>query len=104
MSEGFLTAWLFLTIQLWVSLRWRNFTVGLTVGIVATLLILVLLARGNSQRLIAQNYPWALPIIAIARIAESTPARAAAAARGSLGGALLVGAMCWTLSRREWRG
>ena len=33
MMQGFLAGWLFLSIQLWISLRWRSFPVGLTVGI-----------------------------------------------------------------------
>jgi lantibiotic transport system permease protein len=102
MTEGFLAAWLFLSIQLWISLRWRSFIVGLTVGIIAVLVMLGLLARGNTRPSLARGYPWALPVIAIARIVEPTPNRVAAAARGSIGGLVVAAAACWRLSRREW--
>ena len=102
-TEGCLAAWLFLSIQLWVSLRWRSFTVGLTVGIIAVLVMLGLVARGGGRTTMAQSYPWALPVTAIARIVEPTPNRVIVAARGSIGGALAALAMCWSLSRREWR-
>jgi hypothetical protein len=102
MSQAFLATWLLLSIQLWVSLRWRSFPVGLTVGIIAVLLTLGLAARTGGRSSLTRLYPWALPVTAVARIAESTPTRAAAAVRGSLGGLLVGTAACWTLSRREW--
>jgi len=102
MGESFLAAWFFLSIQLWVSLRWRSFPVGLTVGIIAVLVTLGLAARGGGRNSLTRLYPWALPVTAIARIAETTPSRTAAAVRGSLGGVLVGAAACWTLGRREW--
>lgn len=102
-GESFLAAWLFLAIQLWVSLRWRSFTAGITVGIAAVLIMLGLLARGGGRNTLTRIYPWALPVTAIARIAESTPNRVTVAARGSLGGLLIAGVMCAALGRREWR-
>ena len=102
MTQGFLAAWLFLSIQLWISLRWRSFIVGLTVGIIAVLVMLGLLARGQSRPSVGRAYPWAMPVIAIARIVEPTPNRAIAAARGSIGGLLVAAAACWSLGRREW--
>ena len=59
--------------------------------------------RAQALGLVARTYPWALPIIAIARIAEPEPARVTVAMRGSIGGMLVAAAMCRTLSRREWR-
>lgn len=102
-TESFLAAWLFLSIQLWVSLRWRSFTVGLTVGVLAVLVMLGLVARGGGRTSLTRTYPWALPVTAVARIAESTPNRLTVAARGSIGGILVAVAACWSLGRREWQ-
>ena len=105
MTESFLAAWLFLSIQLWVSLRWRSFSVGLTVGIVAVLVMLGLAARGSggNRAGLTRTYPWALPVTAIARMVESTPNRLSVALRGTIGGVLVGAAAAWSLSRREWR-
>ena len=103
MMQGFLAGWLFLSIQLWVSLRWRSFPVGLTVGIIAVLVMLGLVARGGGRSSLTRAYPWALPVTAIARIVESTPNRAIVAARGSLAGLVVAIAASWSLSRREWQ-
>ncbi|MGH9409606.1 MAG: ABC transporter permease [Vicinamibacterales bacterium] len=103
MAQAFFAAWLLVSIQLWVSLRWRSFTVGLGVAIVAFLFLLGLAARGGNRRSVARVFPWGLPVTAIARIVESTPNRGTAALYGSAGGVLVGLAGCWTLSRREWR-
>ena len=102
MAESFLAAWLSVSIQLWVSLRWRSFTVGVAVGIVAVLVMLGLVARGGGRNTLTRLYPWALPVTAIARIAESTPNRTTAAVRGSAGGILVALVAGWSLGRREW--
>lgn len=54
----YLLAWLMITIQMWVSVRWQSFTVSVSTGISATVFGYMLI---NSQRW-GRLYPWTLPV------------------------------------------
>ena len=52
-----------LTIQHWVSLRWRAFFVAIGFGIVATVAIVAMLLAAGQYGSWPQYYPWALPML-----------------------------------------
>jgi hypothetical protein len=95
-------AMLVLSIQLWVSLRWKSFIAGLALVMVAVMVMLGGIARTGSRAAFARFYPWAMPVSAIARMLEPAPERTPIAADGLVGGLLVAIAGCWELSRREF--
>jgi hypothetical protein len=62
MGLGFLA----LTIQFWVSLRWRSFSVAIGTGIVAMILGYFAVVAGRAGDWL-QYIPWALPMLVLAR-------------------------------------
>jgi len=78
---GLCAAGLLLSIQMWISLRWRSFIPGLAVGVVALVVNIIILPAGMFA---ANLFPWCLP-----------------AAWGLLGGVALGMIACRDLSRRE---
>jgi hypothetical protein len=102
MAQGVLAASLFVSIQVWVSLRWRTFMAGPTVAVMAVVVMLAGVARAGGRGNLVEAYPWALPVTAVARIAESTPARSTVVLRGAIGGVFIALAGCFILARREW--
>jgi hypothetical protein len=56
-------ALLALTIQHWVSLRWRSFSVAIGVGMVATVAGIFAVAAGSQVGGWPQYFPWALPML-----------------------------------------
>ncbi len=95
---SFLAAGLLCSIQMWVSLRWRSFVVGLGVALVATTAMLVVVPRAGAESMIGATFPWSLPAVAMA---PNSPHRAIAVTWGFAGG-IVVGALaCWRLSRRD---
>jgi hypothetical protein len=90
-----------LSIQLWVSLRWKSFVAGLAVVIVALMVMLGGIGSARSRSTFAKFYPWALPVTAIARMTEPSRDRSVVAAGGLLAGVFVAVAGCWALSRRE---
>ncbi|HLO15609.1 MAG TPA: hypothetical protein VK206_12315 [Anaerolineales bacterium] len=100
-AESFCAAGLFLSIQVWVSLRWRNFSRGLAVGIIAIMMVLGSAARGADSWFI-KSYPWALPITAVSHLAEFYPDRWAVVLVGLIGGIIVGLAGSRDLARREW--
>lgn len=58
MAQGFLAALLMVALQIWVSIRWRSFTVAVSFGMVATVAGYLI---GQSARF-AHWYPWTMPM------------------------------------------
>ena len=61
-------AFLALTIQHWVSLRWRSFLVAVGAGFVAMVAGCFAVAAGQQAGGWAQYFPWALPMLVLARL------------------------------------
>ena len=101
--QTFCAAGLLLSIQLWVSLRWRSFIAGLAVAVVALLILLGGVARSGLGTIAVYVYPWALPPTAMARMWEVHADRALVAAWGVVGGAIVAGLGSWHLSHRDDR-
>ena len=59
-------AFLSLTIQHWVSLRWRSFAVAVGVGIVAMVVGYVMAVSTRQGSPWGLYFPWALPMTALA--------------------------------------
>ena len=100
--QCFCAAGLLLSLQLWVSLRWRSFIAGPALGIVGVLILLGGVARAGLGTIFVYLYPWALPPDAMARMIEPHPDRVLVAAWGVIGGAAVAALACWDLSRREF--
>jgi ABC-2 type transport system permease protein len=104
---------LLLAIQLWVAIRWRSFTVPMSVGIAGTLIgVMLLRTLKNSVStpagpLIACLFPWSMPYIMIAPISNSTLPEATAGLQetallaGVLGGLFVSVLGCWETLRRD---
>jgi hypothetical protein len=60
-------AFLSLTIQHWVSLRWRAFSIATGFGIVATITAFAMLLAAGPYGGWSEYYPWALPMLVLAR-------------------------------------
>lgn len=99
--QVFCAAGLVLSLQLWISLRWRSFIPGLGVGVVGLMVLLGGIVRVGLANAETYLYPWALPPLAMARMAEAHPDRWAVATIGAVGGVLLAAGACWFLARRE---
>jgi hypothetical protein len=94
-------AGLLLSMQLWVSLRWRGFIAGLALAVVALLILLGGVARSGLGTIAVYLYPWALPPTAMARMWEVHADRALVAAWGVIGGAIVAVIGSWHLARRD---
>ena len=91
----FLTAGLMLAIHTWVSLRWANFTLAVSVGIVATVGGVLI---GNSL-IWWKYYPWAL---AVNVINEPSVQDLPLALTLGIGGGIVAGVLgCWDVVRRD---
>jgi hypothetical protein len=91
-------AFLALTIQHWVSLRWRSFTVATATGIVAMVAGVVAVAAAQQTGGWPQYFPWALPMLVLAK----QPHHIAAALFVSTALGLVVAAAgCLDFCRRE---
>jgi ABC-2 type transport system permease protein len=60
-------AFLFLSIQHWVSLRWKSFSVAVGFGIVALVTSFAMLLAAGPYGAWPQYFPWSLPMLVIAR-------------------------------------
>jgi lantibiotic transport system permease protein len=100
--QTFAAAGLVIALQTWVSLRWRSFLSGLSLGVAGVLVLLGGVARAGLGTFVVYVYPWALPPTAMARMWESHPDRWIATWWGLAGGVLVAFAGCWELSRREF--
>lgn len=67
-------AFLALTIQHWVSLRWRSFSVAIGVGILATVVGIFAVAAGQQVGSWPQYFPWSLPMLVLSRHPPDIPA------------------------------
>ena len=91
------TALLF-SLQMWISLRFRSFMVGLSVAITGILINIVLLPH---KPIMADSLdPWAIPAIALA---PHSPYRLLAITWGISGGILIMLAGSHFMSRREYQ-
>ena len=91
-------AFLALTIQHWVSLRWRSFSVAVGVGIVAMVVGYFAVFATTHEGGWPQYLPWALPMLVFARRPENIAA--ALWISGALGLVAAVGG-CTDFCRRE---
>ena len=66
-------AFLFLTIQHWVSLRWRSFSVAIGFGIVAMVTSFAMLLAAGQYGAWPQYFPWSLPMLVMARQPQNIP-------------------------------
>jgi hypothetical protein len=91
-------AFLALTIQHWVSLRWRSFSVAVGIGIAAT--ILGGFAFGTSQQFVGwlRYFPWALPMLPLGRQAHPV---GMAILISTAAGLVVVACGCFGFCRRE---
>jgi len=89
---------LLFTVQMWISLRFRSFMVGLSVAITGILVNIILLPRG--PMLVDSLIPWAMPAITIA---PHSPYRLLAVVWGVLGGIFTMVAAVQLMSSREYR-
>jgi hypothetical protein len=99
--QVFCAAGLMLSIQVWVSLRWRSFIAGLAVGIVAVMILLGGVARAGFGTVVIYLYPWALPPTAMARMAEVHPDRLLVSTWGFVAGVTVAAVGCRHLSRLD---
>ena len=88
---------LLFSIQMWISLRWRNFLPGIFVAVIALVLMFIALPRGAA--LLGSLFPWSLPAMAMA---PHNVYRPLAVSWGLLGGVAVAMLACWDLSRREF--
>jgi ABC-2 type transport system permease protein len=91
------TALLF-SIQMWISLRFRSFMVGLSVAITGILINLIVLP--HRAMMVDSLDPWAIPVIVVA---PHSPYRLLAIVWGISGGVLIMLAACHFMSRREYQ-
>lgn len=93
LARIFFAAWLLIAVQLWIALRYASFVPALAAGIGGTFFAVVATSAKFGVVL-----PWQIPVNQLA----ADPARATLTlAIGALGGGLALGAMLWSLSRRE---
>ncbi len=64
-------AFLFLTIQHWVSLRWRSFSVAIGFGVVSIVASFAMLLAAGPYGAWPQYFPGALPMLVLARHQQS---------------------------------
>jgi len=111
---GFLPVVLFmLSIQMWVAIRWRSFTVPMAVGIAATMLTVMLLRTLKNVDstpfgpFLASVFPWSLPYIVIAPLSSLYLPEALASIQriawvvGLVGGLIASVVGCWEATRRD---
>jgi hypothetical protein len=91
-------AFLMLTIQHWVSLRWRAFSLATSVGIMATVASILMHAASVQAGGWEQYFPWSLPMLVVA----SPPQNAGAALWiGGASGLAFASIGCWDFCRRD---
>lgn len=91
-------AFLALAIQHWVSLRWRSFSVSIGTGIVALVAGFFAVAAGQQTGGWVQYFPWALPMLVLARQPHNIEAALLISTAFGLG---VVAAGCLDFCRRE---
>jgi hypothetical protein len=91
-------AFLALTIQHWVSLRWRAFSVATGFGIVATVTGYLMLFASRQTGGWERYFPWSLPMLVTARQPQNI--EAALWFSGAIG-LVVTAAGCWDFCRSE---
>jgi hypothetical protein len=97
-SQVMALAFLALTIQHWVSLRWRSFSVSIGTGIVATVVGFFAVGAGQQVGGWPQYFPWALPMLVLSK--QPHDIQAVLFITGPLG-LLVAAAGCFDFCRRE---
>jgi len=67
-------AFLYLTVQHWVSLRWRSFSVAIGFGIIAMITGFSMLLTAGQYGTWPQYFPWSLPMLVLAKQAQNIQA------------------------------
>jgi lantibiotic transport system permease protein len=91
-------AFLSLTIQHWVSLRWRSFSVAVGFGIVMMVTSFAMLLAAGQYGTWPQYFPWALPMLVLAKQPHHV---GAALLMGIAVGLAFTVAGCWDFCTRE---
>ena len=106
-SFSFVPAVLFmLAVETWVAIRWRSFTVPVTLGIGGTVVGIMLLrtlkniASTPRGPLLASVFPWSLPYVVIAR-QGTLGLRETALLVGLVGGVIAASCGCWEAVHRD---
>jgi lantibiotic transport system permease protein len=87
-----------LTIQHWVSMRWKSFSVAIGTGIVALVASFFALVAAKEVGGWPQYFPWSLPMLVVAK--QPHDLRAALVLSSALGVAVAV-VGCWDFCRRD---
>ena len=87
-----------LTIQHWVSVRWRSFSVAFAFGVKATVFCGCAFAIGRQIGGRLQYLPWALPILPLTEGSDDLGSVLLIAAAAGL---VVTAAGCWDFGRRE---
>jgi len=96
MVPVYLGAWLIISIQTWINLRWKNFVLSSAVGITMTV---VGMAAISSEW--GSYYPWALPGVIANSFNEEGFAYLSEMIFGSVGGALVALLGGWDVTRQD---
>jgi hypothetical protein len=82
-----------LAIQLWISIWWPSFSLGIGIGMLGTIAGLIITTTNWGR-----GYPWSLAM----EVAGPRPEHPTEAVLIGIGGALLVTVFgCWMVSRRD---
>ncbi len=87
-----------LTIQYWVSLRWKSFAAALGAGIVALIVGIFAFVAAEQTGGWPQYFPWSLSMIPLGRHPQAAPAALLGSALASI---LIAFAGCLDWSRRD---
>lgn len=87
-----------LTIQHWVSLRWKSFSVAIGAGILATVVSFFCVAASQRVGGWPEYFPWALPMLVLAKQPHNLNGVLLISSTLAL---IVAAAGCWDFCRRE---